>query len=80
MIIPDVNLLVYAHDSTARRHAAARRWLERLMNGSGSVGLPWVALLGFVRIATHPRVVENPLDVGRPALVSGRGWRARRRF
>ena len=76
MIIPDVNLLVYAHDSTSRRHAPARRWLERLMNGSGSVGLPWVALLGFVRIATHPRVVENPLDVG-GACARVRSWLAR---
>ena len=76
MIIPDVNLLVYAHDSTSRRHAAARRRLEGLMNGSGSVGLPWIALLGFVRIATHPRIIENPLDVG-GAGARGRSWLAR---
>ena len=76
MIIPDVNLLVYAHDSTSRRHAAARRWWEGLMNGSGSVGLAWIALLGFVRIATHARVIDNPLDVGR-ACSRVRSWLVR---
>ena len=64
MIIPDVNLLVYAHDSQSRRHRAARDWWETLMNGTGSVGLPWVAVLGFIRIATNPRILENPMDVG----------------
>jgi hypothetical protein len=76
VIIPDVNLLVYAHDSTSRRHAAARRWWEGLMNGSGSVGLAWIALLGFVRIATHARVIDNPLDVGR-ACSRVRSWLVR---
>ena len=62
MIVPDVNLLLYAHDSQSRRHDAAREWWETLMNGAGSVGLPWVAILGFIRIATHPRILDNPLD------------------
>ena len=46
------------------------------MNGSGSVGLPWIALLGFVRIATNPRIIENPLDVG-GAGARVRSWLAR---
>ena len=33
------------------------------MNGTGSVGLPWVSILGFIRIATHPKVLDNPLDM-----------------
>lgn len=23
--------------------------------------MPWVSLLGFIRISTHPRIMENPL-------------------
>ena len=34
------------------------------MNGTGNVGLPWAAILGFIRITTNPRILENPLDVG----------------
>ena len=76
MIIPDVNLLVYAHDSTSPRHDAARRWWEALMNGDGRVGLTWIALLGFVRITTHSRLLENPLDIG-GARARVRSWLAR---
>ena len=64
MIIPDVNLLLYAYDFDSRRHRQARAWWEGLMQGSSGVGLSWVATLGFIRISTHPRIFDNPLDVG----------------
>ena len=64
MIVPDVNLLVYAHVSRARQHEAARAWWETLMNASGSIGLPWIAILGFIRISTNPKILETPLDAG----------------
>ncbi len=34
------------------------------MNGTGSVGIPWVSILGFIRIATNAKILDNPLDVG----------------
>ena len=34
------------------------------MNGTVSVGLPWVAILGFIRIATNSKILDNLLDVG----------------
>ena len=64
MIVPDVNLLIHAYHSQSRRHKAARTWWEALMNGPGSVGLPWVAILGFIRVATNPKILDNPLDAG----------------
>ena len=64
MIVPDINLLLYAHDSASRRHQAARAWWEALMNGTETVGLPWIAILGFIRISTHAKILDNPLDVG----------------
>ena len=76
MIIPDVNLLLFAHNSQSRRHKAARAWWEALMNGNSSVGLPWVAILGFIRIATNPRILVNPLDVG-SACARVRSWLGR---
>ena len=75
MIVADVNLLVHAHDSQSRRHEAAREWWETLMNGTGSVGLPWVAVLGFIRISTNPKILDNPLDVG-SACGRVRSWLA----
>ena len=47
-----------------------------LMNGTGSVGLPWAANLGFIRIATNPKILDNPLDAG-GACVRVRSWLTR---
>lgn len=33
MIIPDVNLLIYAYNDQAPQHLAARAWWENLLNG-----------------------------------------------
>ena len=61
MILVDVNILVYAHINAAPQHDAAATWLDRQINGSSRVGLPWASLLGFLRLTTNPRVLERPL-------------------
>ena len=63
MIIPDLNLLVYAHNAADRRHASAREWWESCLNGSEPVGMAWATLLGFVRLTTHRQVLVSPLPV-----------------
>lgn len=63
MILPDVNLLVYAYDSSSVHHDAAAGWWKRCMTGKDEIGLPTVVLFGFVRICTHPRIFQNPLAV-----------------
>jgi toxin-antitoxin system PIN domain toxin len=73
MIIPDINLLIYAHNEMARDHAKAREWWEGLLNGRVSVGLPWISISGFVRLMTHSRVMARPMEVGQ-AVDCVRGW------
>lgn len=63
MIVPDLNLLVYAYSDTDPRHAAARAWWEACLNGDEPVGLAWVTMLGFVRLSTHRHVLVSPLPV-----------------
>ena len=63
MIVPGINLLVHAHNSQSRQHEAAWKWWEDLLNGTGTVGLPWVAILSFIRIATKGKILDKPLDV-----------------
>lgn len=63
MIVPDANLLLYAYDESFPAHAAARSWWETVMNGDEPIGLPWVVILAFVRLATHPTVAANPRSV-----------------
>lgn len=67
MILPDVNLLLYAHNRADARHQEARVWWERQLNGTRPVALCWVAINGFIRIATHPRIFEKPLKAGQAA-------------
>ena len=60
MIIPDINLLVYAYNGGAPYHDSARAWWEDLMYSMERVGIPWVVSVGFVRLITHPKVIARP--------------------
>ncbi|MDQ3464601.1 MAG: type II toxin-antitoxin system VapC family toxin, partial [Actinomycetota bacterium] len=60
MVIVDANVLIYAVDSTADHHGNSRSWLDRSLAGAEAVGLAWVALLAFVRIATNPAIHPTP--------------------
>lgn len=61
MILPDINLLVHAHDSDSPRHERARKWWDECLAGSEGVALAWVVILGFVRITTHGKILLRPL-------------------
>ncbi|MBV9287317.1 MAG: hypothetical protein JO288_05750 [Hyphomicrobiales bacterium] len=63
MILPDVNVLVHAHNADSEVHEAARRWWDSCLSGSEGVGLAWATILGFVRIATNRRIIARPLPV-----------------
>ena len=73
MIVPDINLLIYAYNAAAPQHAAAAAWWRDLMTREQPVGLPWAVIFGFVRLTTHPAVMVEPL---RPdaALARVRSW------
>lgn len=64
MIVPDVNLLLYAEIDAFPQHEAARAWWEDALNGERQVGIAPVCLFGFIRIATNRRVLTDPLPVG----------------
>jgi toxin-antitoxin system PIN domain toxin len=63
VIVPDVNLLLYAHIRDFSQHTRARRWWEDLLNGEREVGIAPPAIFGFVRLATSPAIFDRPLDV-----------------
>lgn len=67
MIIPDINLLIYAYDSGSPSHAGAAAWWQECLSGEEPVGLAPVVLFGFLRIATNPRVFEHPMTVAEAA-------------
>jgi len=71
VILPDVNVLVYAHRADASDHLSYRRWLERTADGDEPFGLADVALAGFLRIVTHSRIfpVPTPMETALQQVV-----------
>jgi len=69
MILPDINLLLYAYNPHVPQHAMAARWWESAMNGDEIIGLPHEVSLGFVRIASHTRLGAAAVPVDRARQV-----------
>ena len=63
MIVPDLNVLLYAVDSSSPRHQAAKAWLEAQLSGAETFGFSWSVLLGFLRLSTRSSVFGSPLAV-----------------
>lgn len=61
MKLVDTNVLLHAVNGQAAQHAEARAWIESSLARSEGVAFTWLALVGFVRIATHPSVLTHPL-------------------
>ena len=73
MIIPDVNILVYAYNQDAKHHKVAKEWWERTLAQAQPVGLPWVTILGFIRISTQRRIIDRPM-FPKDAIERVRSW------
>ena len=67
MIIPDLNLLVYAYNSSSRFHQRAAPWWASCLSGHEPVGLAWIVVLGFLRLATNPHIFGAPMTVDEAA-------------
>ena len=65
MIVPDLNLLIYAYNDGVPFHAPARRWWEDLLNGVEPIGIPLVVEVGFVRLSTLPNLLSIPFSPDR---------------
>jgi uncharacterized protein len=63
VILPDVNVLVYAHRQDAKEHRVFRRWLEEVVGADQPYALSDVVLSGFIRVVTHPRIFREPSSV-----------------
>jgi len=66
--IVDVNILVYVTNMQDDAHPRVKAWWDNALQADEPVGLTWHALIGFVRLATTPKVFSQPLPV--PAALS----------
>jgi uncharacterized protein len=55
--------LIYAYDSGATQHAKARAWVEQTLSGNDLVGIPWQAVLAFLRFMTNRRLPGSRFSI-----------------
>jgi uncharacterized protein len=60
VILPDVNVLIYAFRSDTADHARYKTWLEAVINGPSAYGMSPQVLASVVRICTHPKIFAQP--------------------
>lgn len=58
----DVNILLYASDTSSHKHAEAIRFLKQRASDPDLFCIAWPTLIAFLRIATHPRIFAQPLS------------------
>jgi len=57
----DVNILLYASDSSSVHHERAKAFLESCMASDDLMYLGWLTVMAYLRIATHPSIFDRPL-------------------
>jgi toxin-antitoxin system PIN domain toxin len=63
VILPDVNVLIYAFRADSVRHSVCKPWLDGIVLGEAQFGLSPLTLSAVARIATNPRIFGQPSSV-----------------
>ncbi len=60
IVLPDVNILVYAFRRESTQHQQYATWLADLLSGADELALTESTLTGFLRIVTNARIYADP--------------------
>lgn len=60
MILPDVNVLIYAFRADTPHHELCRNWLQAVIAGKDRFGISPLSLSAVARITTNRRVFVEP--------------------
>ena len=63
MLLPDVNILVYAHREDSPLHLQSLQWLEKLISSDEAFAMSELVFSGFLRIVTHPKIFNPPSTI-----------------
>ena len=63
MILPDVNVLIYAFRADTPHHPVCKPWLDEVIAGDARFGISPLALAAVIRITTQPRAFRQPSSV-----------------
>ena len=72
MVVPDLNLAMYAHVPDHPWHEKASVWWTRLLNSGEPVGIALIVRMGFVRLMSSASVLADPLRPERALQVTER--------
>jgi hypothetical protein len=64
VILPDVNVLIYAFRKDTAQHAVCKAWLDAVVAGDAQFGLSPLTLSALARITTNARIFKEPSPLG----------------
>lgn len=64
MILPDVNVLIYAFRRDTARHKVCKAWLDSVVRSDRPFAISPLVLAAVVRITTNPRIFREPSPPG----------------
>ena len=65
MYLFDVNILIYAHREDSPHHSLIIKFIEKGVEDNKSFGFSNLALSGFLKVVTHPKVFNPPSEIER---------------
>jgi toxin-antitoxin system PIN domain toxin len=63
VILPDVNVLIYAFRQDVTEHAICRPWLENAIYGESAFAISSMTLSALVRVTTNGRSYRSPSTI-----------------
>ena len=60
MIIVDTNVVLDVTNRQAPHHERTYVWWQTALSGKEAIGLPWVVVMGFLRLSTNSAVFPQP--------------------
>jgi toxin-antitoxin system PIN domain toxin len=63
MMLPDVNVLIYAFRKDASQHAICRKWLDEVVKADERFGISPLVLGAVVRVTTNQRSYKEPSSI-----------------
>jgi uncharacterized protein len=63
VILPDVNVLIYAFRKDTAHHAVCKPWLDSVVGGDAQFGMSPLVLSAVARITTNPQIFKQPAPI-----------------
>jgi toxin-antitoxin system PIN domain toxin len=60
MVLPDVNVLIYAFRRDVPQHVVCRQWLAAAVSSDTRFGVSPMVLSSVIRVTTNPRAFRTP--------------------